>query len=72
VAGWAAAAFSVYLIVLSLVQQRMDADGRTPAEWWLLLTLGLAGWALWAYTAAARRSVSETERRRIVMEDPAA
>ena len=69
---WAAAAFSVYLIVLSLVQQRMDADGRTPAEWWLLLTLGLAGWALWAYTAGARRSVSETERRRIVMEDPAA
>jgi hypothetical protein len=38
----------------------------------LLLALGLAGWALWAYTAAARRSVSESERRRIVMEDPAA
>ncbi|MDB6086864.1 MAG: family permease [Gammaproteobacteria bacterium] len=69
---WTAALFSLYLIVLSLVQQRMDAEGRFPAEWWLLMALGAAGWLLWGYTRASRRGVSETERRRIVMEDNAA
>ena len=55
---WLATAFSVYLIVLSLVQQRMDAGGRFPAEWWLLLGLVGAAGMLWFASAAARAAAS--------------
>ena len=66
---WAAAVFSVYLIVLSLIQQRMDAGGRLPPEWLLLLGLSAAGWALWIRSARSRSDVSEAERRRIILEE---
>lgn len=69
---WAATLFSVYLIVLSLIQQRMDAGNRVPAEWWLILGLGAAGWVLWLATGAARSGISENERRRIMLEEGAA
>jgi L-asparagine transporter-like permease len=68
---WAAVAFSLYLIALSLVQQRMDSGQSFPVEWWLLLGLGAAGWTLWVGSAASRRGVSEQERRRIILEEAA-
>lgn len=66
---WVAAGFALYLTVLSLVQQRMDTGKNIPAEWWLLIAMGVSGWLLWVCSAAARRSVSESERRRIIMEE---
>ena len=68
---WLAAAFSVYLIVLSLIQQRMDAGGKLPPEWLLLLGLGATGWALWKSSAVSRRGLSEAQRRRIILEEGA-
>ena len=68
---WAAAAFSLYLIVLSLLQQRVDAGGRLPTEWLLLIGLGLCGWAMWKGSAASRRAITEAERRRIMIEERA-
>jgi APA family basic amino acid/polyamine antiporter len=68
---WAAVVFSLYLIALSLVQQRMDSGQSFPVEWWLLLGLGAAGWTLWVGSAASRRGVSEQDRRRIILEEAA-
>ena len=66
---WLGAAFALYLIVLSLFQQWMEAGGKVPPEWLLLLALGLAGWALWAGSARSRGRVTEVERRRIMFEE---
>ncbi len=65
---WGAVTTAVYLFVLSLIQQRMDAGGRVPAEWLLLLGLVVSGWVLWVYSAAARRRISAAERRRIMLD----
>jgi APA family basic amino acid/polyamine antiporter len=68
---WGAAAFSIYLVVLSLIQQRMDAGGRLPPEWLLLVGLGASGCALWAGSASSRGELSDAERRRIILEEGA-
>jgi len=65
---WAAVLIALYLIVLSLIQQRMDAGGRLPVEWLLLVGLAGAAWALWLVSKAARHSISEAERRGIVLD----
>lgn len=66
---WMAAGFAIYLILLSLVQQRMDAGKGVPPEWLLLLALAVSGWLLWVWSTAARHSLSESERRRVIMEE---
>ena len=65
------AAFALYLIVLSLFQQWMDAGGKLPPEWLLLLGLALSGWGMWARSARARGRITEAERRRIMFEENA-
>jgi len=66
---WAAALFSIYLLVLSLVQQWMDAGGRLPAEWLLIVGFGSLSWLLWWVLAKSRDSLSNVERRRIILEE---
>jgi amino acid transporter len=68
---WLGAAFAVYLIILSLFQQWMDAGRKLPPEWLLLLALGISGRVLWARSAQARGAVTEDERRRIMLEESA-
>lgn len=68
---WLGAAFALYLIVLSLFQQWMDAGDKLPPEWLLLIGLGLSGWGLWAWSARTRGQVTEVERRRIMFEESA-
>jgi len=68
---WLGAAFALYLIVLSLFQQWVDAGSKLPPEWLLLLGLGLSGWGLWARSARARGGMTEVERRRIMFEESA-
>ena len=63
-----AAGCSIYLIALSLLEQRMDAAGRIPPEWILLISFAIASWLLWLSTAGSRRALNEDERRRIVLE----
>lgn len=64
-----ATAFSVYLIGLSLVQQHLAAAGRVPAEWLVLLTIGVGAWLLWRHTRRLRRSIGDEDRRRILLEE---
>ena len=65
---WVAAAFSVYLIGLSLVQQRMASPDRVPAEWLVMVVTGSMAWILWRRTRALRESISDKERRRILLD----
>ncbi len=65
---WVAAAFSVYLILLSLVQQRMQADGRMPAEWYVIVAIGVIAWVLWVRSRRIRDKIDALERRRIILE----
>lgn len=65
---WAAAAFSVYLLVLSLVQQWVGAGRRVPVEWWLLAAFGMLAWLLWFALAESRSSLGEAARRQVILE----
>jgi len=64
-----AAAFSMYLIFLSLVQQRMEAGGRLPAEWLMMLVIGGISWWFWVRSKNRRDAISTEERRRIILEE---
>ena len=64
-----AAAFSVYLIFLSLVQQRMAAGGRLPAEWLVMLIIGGIAWWFWVRSKNLRNAIGTEERRRIILEE---
>jgi APA family basic amino acid/polyamine antiporter len=66
---WAAALFSIYLLVLSLVQQWMDAGGRLPTEWLLIAGFGLLSWLLWFALGKSRDSLGSVQRRRIMLEE---
>jgi basic amino acid/polyamine antiporter, APA family len=65
---WLAALFSLYLTGLSLLQQYKDAGSQWPPEWWLMLVCALAGWLAWMSSGNSRTGLSETERRRIILE----
>ncbi len=66
---WIAALFSLWLIALSLVQQRMDAHVAFPLEWLLLLVLAAVGALTWWRTGASRNAVTPAERRRVILEE---
>lgn len=65
---WVAALFSVWLTLLSLLQQRMDAHVAFPLEWVLLLLLAVLAALTWWRTAASRGAVTPSERRRVILE----
>jgi basic amino acid/polyamine antiporter, APA family len=64
---WAAVLFSFYLLVLSLVQQWMDAGRRLPTEWLLMVGFGSVSWVLWFTLRRSRSSLSSEARRRIIL-----
>jgi len=66
---WAAVLFAIYLLVLSLLQQWMDAAGRLPVEWLLMVGFGVLAWLLWRALRTARDSLSSDQRRRIILEE---
>jgi amino acid transporter len=66
---WIGAGFSLWLIGLSLAQQRIDAGGRVPPEWWLIGAMAVLAWGAWYGTAGARAGLSADERRRVVLEE---
>ena len=68
---WAAVLLSFYLLALSLVQQWMDAGGRLPTEWLLMLGFGLLSWVLWWVLGKSRDTLSHSARRRIILEEDA-
>jgi APA family basic amino acid/polyamine antiporter len=63
-----AAAFSVYLVFLSLVQQRMEAGGWLPTEWLVMFVIGAIAWWFWARSKNLRNAIGPEERRRIILE----
>lgn len=65
---WAAAAFSVYLLALSLVQQWIDAGRKIPAEWLLMAGFGALCWLLWFLLAKSRSSLGSEARRHIILD----
>ncbi len=69
---WAAVAFSLYLLVLSLVQQWVDAGGRMPAEWLLMAGFGALSLLIWFVLARSRASLGAAERRRVMLEEEGA
>jgi APA family basic amino acid/polyamine antiporter len=66
---WAAVLFSFYLLVLSLVQQWMDAGRRLPTEWLLMVGFSALAWLLWLGLRSSRDSLSPGQRRRIILEE---
>lgn len=66
---WAAVGFSLYLLVLSLIQQWLDAGARIPAEWLLLAGFAAASLLLWFALARSRASLSAVQRRRVMLEE---
>jgi amino acid transporter len=64
---WAAVLFSFYLLVLSLVQQWMDAGRHLPTEWLLMVGFGSLSWALWFAQRKSRDSLNSAERQRIIL-----
>lgn len=64
---WIAALFSVWLIGLSLLQQRMDAHGALPMEWLLLGVLALLTLLNWWRTGATRGALTEAQRRGLIL-----
>jgi basic amino acid/polyamine antiporter, APA family len=64
---WAAVLFSFYLLVLSLVQQWMDAGRHLPTEWLLMVGFGSLAWALWFAQRKSRDSLNSAARRRIIL-----
>jgi len=66
---WAAVLFSFYLLVLSLIQQWIDAGRRLPTEWRLLVGFGALSWLLWLGLRSSRDSLSSGQRRRIILEE---
>lgn len=65
---WFAAACSLYLLVLSLVQQWMDAGDRLPLEWLLMAGFGVLAVLLWFVLAPARDSLDGESRRRVMLQ----
>lgn len=66
---WAAVLFAFYLLVLSLIQQWMDAGRGLPTEWLLMVGFGSLAWVLWLGLRKSRGSLSEVQRRRIILEE---
>jgi basic amino acid/polyamine antiporter, APA family len=64
---WAAVLFSCYLLVLSLLQQWMDAVRRFPTEWLLLAGFGSSSGVLWFALRRSRDSLGSEARRRIIL-----
>jgi hypothetical protein len=64
---WAAVLLSVYLLVLSLIQQWIDAGRHLPTEWLLLAGFGVLSWLLWIALRRSRDSLSSEERRLIIL-----
>jgi APA family basic amino acid/polyamine antiporter len=69
---WAAVLFAFYLLVLSLVQQWMDAGRGLPTEWLLMVAFGALAWLLWRGLRKSRHSLSDVQRRRIILEEGSA
>jgi APA family basic amino acid/polyamine antiporter len=66
---YAAVGCSLYLLVLSLVQQWFDSRGRIPAEWLLMSAFGAISMLLWFALTDARESLAPEARRRIMLEE---
>jgi len=66
---WAAVLLSFYLLVLSLIQQWMDAGRRLPTEWRLMVGFASLAWLLWLGLRKSRDSLSSVQRRRIILEE---
>jgi amino acid transporter len=63
----AAACGSLFMLVLSLYLPYHGAAGRLPVEWGLVLGWMVAGALLWLTGASIRESVTEDERRKLML-----
>jgi amino acid transporter len=63
----AAAAATGYLLVMSLYQPLVDADGAYPIEWFVLTAWSILGILLWSAGRNLRATLSESERRQIIV-----
>jgi len=61
------AASAAFMLVFALYQPYADADGRIPVEWIVLLGWSVLGVIFWVMARGVRATVSETDRRRLIV-----
>jgi amino acid transporter len=67
VTGWIGAGGSAFSLALSLYVPYRDAKGAVPLEWIVLAVWLVLGAIFWAASGARRATMSEAERRRIIV-----
>ena len=63
-----AVAGSMFMLFLSLYQPYVDAKGQFPLEWFCLLGWGVLGAIFWVVAKRIRGSMSEQQRRKLILE----
>src|SRR5262249_41689122 len=62
-----AAASSLLMIVLALYQPAVEAHGRMPMEWIVLIAWAVLGCGVWLASQGLRRRIAEPERRALIL-----
>jgi amino acid transporter len=58
---------ALFVLVLALYQPFVEAGRRIPTEWVVLVVWGILGVFLWVLARGVRASVTETQRRRLIV-----
>ena len=65
-AGLGAAA-SFFMLASSIYQPYAATTRGLPLEWWVMAIWALLGWGLWVHARKVRGSLSEAERRPLIV-----
>lgn len=61
------AAACLLMLIVSLYQPYVSAEGSIPLEWIFLLVFGGLGVAFWLLGGKIRRAVGDSERRQLIL-----